>query len=104
MIHERQDFPVEVQVKEWVVQHILPGLFDSSPHMTTEGTVRLGMPRMAPLKSGLDLGVMGGVGGLPNTPWSPTLYTEPPLCIPEMAMPLFSVLAHSLLMHTLEPL
>lgn len=64
MIHERQDFTVEVQVKEWVVQHILPGLFDSSPHMTTEGTVRLGMPRMAPLKSGLDLGVMGGVEGL----------------------------------------
>ena len=79
MIHERQDFPVEVQVKEWIVQHFFPGLFDSNPHRIAEGTVRPGIPRMAPLKAGFELGVMGGVGVCPTHLCHPAC-TWNPLC------------------------
>ena len=82
MIHERQDFPVEVQVKEWIVQHFFPGLFDSNPHRIAEGTVRPGIPRMAPLKAGFELGVMGEAGVCPThlahpaCTWTPSVHTR----------------------------
>lgn len=103
MIHERQDFPVEVQVKEWVVQHFFPGLFDSNPHMTAEGTVRPGMPRMAPLKSGFEMGVTGGAGVCPTHLGHPARTWTPSVHYPD-GHALVVRLCSLLLMHKMQPL